>query len=412
MILNIIQPKVDPHLRSNENGFRPGRSTAAHILALRKLLERATLVFINFKKTFSFDSMHRGKMLKILRVYGVSEKLASAIGLLYPGTKAKVLLPDRETEFFEIPAGVLQGDTLALYIFTIMIIYAMRQAIGNDALELGFKLDRRRRRRHNPNVITDLDFADDIALVIDELEQAQDFLHSVQENAAKIGLHLNSDKTEFMSFNQVQDSVLKTVNNENIKKVDNFKYLEAWIGDTANYVKIRKALARKSCNKLNKIWKSSPMQIVLKIRTFLTVVESVLLYGSERWTLTKSLEESIDGTYTRLLRTFLKVSWPDHLINSEFYGNLPKVTEKIREKRLKLPGHYVTHSKEVASNLVLWKPSNRKPNRGRKRKTYLDKLMNNTNTERADELQSLIMDGDLWRCFIIVAVAGVGARPT
>ena len=74
----------------------------------------------------------------------------------------------------------MQGDTLAPYIFTIMIDYAMRQAIGNDALELGFKLDRKRSRSHNPNVITDLDFADDIALMIEELEQAQDFLHRVQ----------------------------------------------------------------------------------------------------------------------------------------------------------------------------------------------------------------------------------------
>ena len=114
-------------------------------------------------------------MLKILRVYGVPEQLVSAIGLLYTGTKAKVLLPDEKTEFFEILAGVLQGDSLAPYIFTIMIDYAMRQAIGNDALELGFKINRKRSRRHNPNVITDLDFADDIALVREELEQALDF---------------------------------------------------------------------------------------------------------------------------------------------------------------------------------------------------------------------------------------------
>ena len=40
----------------------------------------------------------------------------------------------------------------------------MRQAIGNDALDLGFKLDRKRSRRHNLNVINDTDFADDIAL--------------------------------------------------------------------------------------------------------------------------------------------------------------------------------------------------------------------------------------------------------
>ena len=98
-----------------------------------------------------------------------------------------------------------------------------------------------------------------------------------------------------MSFNQVQDTVLKTVNNENIKRADNFKYLGAWIDDTANNIKVRKALSWKSCNKLNKIWKLSLCKS-LKQQTFLTLIESVLLYGSETWTLTKSLEKSIDGT--------------------------------------------------------------------------------------------------------------------
>ena len=247
----------------------------------------------------------------------------------------------------------------------------MRQAIDNDALDLGFKLDRKRSRRHNLNVINDTDFADDIALVTEELEQAQDFLHCVQENAAMIGLHPNSDKTEFMSFNQVQDTVLKTVNNENIKKVDNFKYLGPWIDDTANDVKVRKALAWKSCNILNKIWKWSLCKS-LKLRIFLTLVGSVVLYGSETWTLTKCLEKSIDGTYTRLLRPVFNVSWSDHLTKSEHYGNLPKVTEKKRERRQVLAGHCVRHSEEVASNLALWKPSHGKPNREREKKTYLD----------------------------------------
>ena len=99
---------------TRKNGFRSGRSTTAQILALRRLLEgvkernlKATVVFIDFKK--AFDSIHRGKMLKILRAYGVPEQLVSAIGLLYIGTKAKVPLPDGETEFFEILAGVSQS---------------------------------------------------------------------------------------------------------------------------------------------------------------------------------------------------------------------------------------------------------------------------------------------------------------
>ena len=46
-------------------------------------------------------------------MYGVPEQLVSVIGLLYTGTKAKVLSPDGETQFFEILAAVLQGDTFA-----------------------------------------------------------------------------------------------------------------------------------------------------------------------------------------------------------------------------------------------------------------------------------------------------------
>ena len=38
MILNRIQTKIDEHLRPNQNGFRPGRSTAQHTLALRRLI--------------------------------------------------------------------------------------------------------------------------------------------------------------------------------------------------------------------------------------------------------------------------------------------------------------------------------------------------------------------------------------
>ena len=102
----------------------------------------------------------------------------------------------------------------------------------------------------------------------------------------------------------------------------------------------------------------------------------MLLYGSETWTLAKSLEKSIDGTYTRLWRTVFDVSWTDHLINRELYGNLQKVTEKIRERRLKLVGNCMRHPEEVASKLILWKPSHGKSNRGRKRKTDLDNLMN------------------------------------
>jgi len=59
--------------------------------------------------------------LYILKVYGLPDKMIQAIKLLYQNTCAKVLSPDRETDEFDILAGVLQGDTLAPYLFTIVL---------------------------------------------------------------------------------------------------------------------------------------------------------------------------------------------------------------------------------------------------------------------------------------------------
>ena len=74
MILNRIRPHLDCHLRKNQNGFRSGRTTTSQILALRRLIEgvkdknlEAILIFIDFKK--AFDTIHRGKMLAILKAY-------------------------------------------------------------------------------------------------------------------------------------------------------------------------------------------------------------------------------------------------------------------------------------------------------------------------------------------------------
>ena len=223
---------------------------------------------------------------------------------------------------------------------------------------------------------------------------------------------LNADKTEFMSFNQAQETVLKSANNENIKKVDNFIYLGASIDNKVNDVKVKKALAWKSCNKLNKNWQSS-LSKPLKLHTFLALIEfDVFLYGSETWTLTKSLEKSIDGTYTMLLRMAYDVSWSEHLTNSELYGNLLKISEKIRPRRPKLSGHCVRHPEEIASALILWQPSQGRPNRRRKRTTYVDNIMKDTNMERVEELRSYMLDRDTWREVLKNYCGGLGWNPT
>ena len=72
-------------------------------------------------------------------------------------------------------------------------------------------------------------------------------------------------------------------------------------------ISTRKALAWQAVNKISKIWKSK-LSRKLKIQLFRATSETILLYGSATWTLTKADEKKLDGIYTRMLRTALNIS--------------------------------------------------------------------------------------------------------
>ena len=175
---------------------------------------------------------------------------------MYENTCAKVISPDGETEYFNILAGVLQGDTLAPYLFVIVLDYVLRNTFGGREEELGFQLHRRRSSRVPAVHITDLDFADDLAVLVEDMDQAQRALNLLEQEAAKVGLVCNAKKTELQAFNQTSPTNIKSLDGQKIKEVENFKYLGAWTENSEKDIKIRKALAWNACNKLEKIWTS------------------------------------------------------------------------------------------------------------------------------------------------------------
>jgi len=154
---------------------------------------------------------------------------------------------------------------------------------------------------------------------------------------------------------------------------------------------VRKAQVWVACNKLSEIWKSN-LNRNLKIRLFMTTVESVLLYGCESWAINKTTTKVIDGAYTRLLRSALNISWRDHVSNGTLYGSLPKVSIKIRERRMRLTGHCHRHNEEIASRLVLWQPD-----RGRRKTTLINTLLDDTGCASTNELNTAMLDRDRWK---------------
>ena len=68
--------------------------------------------------------------------------------ILYRNTKVKVHSPDGDTDYFDIVAGVLQGDTLAPYLCS--LDYMLRTSI-DKMKENGFKLTKKKEAEGIPH---------------------------------------------------------------------------------------------------------------------------------------------------------------------------------------------------------------------------------------------------------------------
>ena len=406
MVLNRIRPFVDPLLRWNQNGFRQHRSTVSQILALRRIIEGMktknlplAVVFIDYSK--AFDSIHRERMFQILHAYGIPGVIIDAIKAIYTDSSALVISADGDTEPFEILAGVLQGDTLAPFLFIVVVDYIMRHALKDINQSTGIVLERRKSRRHPELRLHDLDFADDIALLSSSIEAAEILLQHIEEASNCVGLHLNVGKTKTLLVGIPSSTNVTSLSGAKLDNIKEFKYLGSSMPDSFHDFKCRKAQAWVACNKLEKIWKSK-LDRPTKIKFFRACVESILLYGSETWTVTKTFEDRINGCYTQLLRRVLNISWRDHKTNEEVYGEIPPLANSVRKRRLQFAGHCLRASDQPVSRVLFWTPSEGHSSRGRRSTTYPDSISKDLDLE-PNEVQQLMLDKLAWRKFVTAA---------
>ena len=186
-------------------------------------------------------------MEQILLAYGFSPQTVVAIMMLYKNAKVKVCSLYGNTDYFVIVAGALQGDTSASYL---LIVYL--DCVLDIIKDNGFNLAKERSRRYLAKTITD--YADDIAIVTNTPVQTIALQHSLARAASGIGLHVNAEKMEYMSFNQRGD--ISTINGSSLKRVDKFPYLGSSVSSTKNDINTSLAKAWTAIDRLSVIWKS------------------------------------------------------------------------------------------------------------------------------------------------------------
>jgi exonuclease III len=393
LLLLRLQSVLDPFLRHEQNGFRPGRGTVTHILSLRRLIEESrrrqsnlVCVFVDFYK--AFDSVTRAAIPLVLRAFNVPEQLVAAVMALYRDSKAAVVTPDGLTEVFCTTSGVLQGDSLAPFLFVLLLDWVLRTGLPSN--NNGFQLCRRSSSRHPEKRLALLAYADDLVLLANSGDDAQRLVDGLARTAAKIGLRINTKKTEVFTIPSNLPVSLHIPASDSTAAIplpscQAFRYLGGQVPSIREDLRHRRRLAWAAFRSSRSMLQNDRLPDQLRGKLFKALVESVLLYNAETWTMTDSFEKVVDATHSNLLRATFRIHHEHNpASNKQLYDRARLLPPSVilRQRRLKLVGHILRsrdYRPEPLHDILLL--SLRTPlRRGQGRTlTYLDRLLSDAN---------------------------------
>ena len=114
----------------------------------------------------------------------------------------------------------------------------------NKIRENGFELTKKRSRRYPAKTITDVDYTDDIAILVNTPNQGKPYYIVWNE----------PHKTEYMCYNQTGD--IFTQGGTSLKLGDKFTYLGSSVSSTEKDIDTRLTKAWTAINRLSIIWRS------------------------------------------------------------------------------------------------------------------------------------------------------------
>ncbi|VDP18325.1 unnamed protein product [Schistosoma margrebowiei] len=290
------------------------RSCIGQIATLRIIVEQSVewnsslyINFIDYEK--AFDSVDRRTFWKLLRHYGVPEKIVNIIRNSYDGLQCKVVHGGQLTDAFQVRTGVRQGCLLSPFLFVLVVDWIIKTATSEGKHGIQWTVQKQ---------LDDLDFADDLALLSHTHERMQIKTASVAAVSASIGLSIHKGKTKVLKF-KAENSIPITLDGKTLEDVESFTYLGSIIdeqGGSDADVKARIGKARTAFLQLKNIWNSKQLSTNIKVRIFNTNVKAVLLYGAETWRTTTTIIKKAQVFINSCLRRILNIYWPDTISNS------------------------------------------------------------------------------------------------
>ncbi|CAH8668347.1 unnamed protein product [Dicrocoelium dendriticum] len=168
-------------------------------------------------------------------------------------------------------------------------------------------------------------FADDCALFSHSADELQHMTSALATTAAKFGLTINTNKTVclFQHSPEMQSSILLriSIGAEVLETTSRSCYLRSMMSTDEHLhieLRIRVSKAASAFGKLEyRVWNNHQLTIGTKLMVYKSTMPSVLLYGSETWTMYRRDVRYLERFHQQCLRRILCIIWGDRVADTE-----------------------------------------------------------------------------------------------
>jgi hypothetical protein len=192
ILTNRLMTIMDGNQPEKQVGFHAKYSTMDHLQAINQIIEKSQefnqnlyVAHVDYNK--AFDSVEQDSILEMRR-NSIHPKYIRTVGKMYSNSRAKVRT-EKEGRIFRTKRGV-RRDPISPKLFTCI-------------LEGIFRKMRWHRKRYRINIngrkLTNLRFADDIAIFAQTVRELQEILRELNTKSKEVGLTMNPTKTKVMT---------------------------------------------------------------------------------------------------------------------------------------------------------------------------------------------------------------------
>ncbi|KAK3529882.1 hypothetical protein QTP86_007203 [Hemibagrus guttatus] len=152
-------------------------------------------------------------------------------------------------------------------------------------------------------------FADDIVICSESREQVEENLETWRFALERRGMKVSRSKTEYMCVNEREGSGTVRLQGEEVKKVQEFKYLGSTVqsnGECGKEVKKRVQAGWNGWRKVSGVLCDRKISARIKGKVYRTVVRPAMLYGLETVSLRKRQESELESAVVNIYKKMSK----------------------------------------------------------------------------------------------------------